>query len=512
MDRAEREATIEEAINGFARVAAMGRRRLLPAPASRKVSFDEFRQRVRRHRPSDLLLTLGAMAAAAPDGKYDLDSPNKFSPWAIALIARESILWGNEHRKPGVTSSDLVALYNAHSNIYEPAHTRGDDITLSILTRFIYQQFPLQESLYEEMARTHSLLVAPLDDLDLDLDILSPSAWEDIFGAPLPEVAMATFFLQVAADRNAGTVDSAWLTREDISGMFVDLTPGVVAERLERLSSTREEFKAAYEAVPKPPGLSQFSYNPLVRRPFVKLADGRFVAPLPRLILRTITPNRLYYDGIGSLGQAFTSDLGTLTEHYVGRLLRAIEPVADVRGEIEFGGRKSIDWFLTLPSTLVMFEVKSDRYRLFEQAAVEGSLDAITSRLNRAHKQLAATSTALDDARPEFSGLDAELPRLGIIVTAEPFYLANSEYMQERLDRAEFPVIVASLRDLEHLTAIPLDDLDAFLTRIRTEGFGDAADLTRALGQQRIERRSPVLEAGWNAYPWLTRDDEQTDD
>ena len=239
------------------------------------------------------------------------------------------------------------------------------------------------------------------------------------------------------------------------------------------------------------------------------MSDGRFLAPQPKLIIRTITPGGLYYDGIDALGQGFGRDLGKLTEHYVGRLLAAVDPQIDLRPEITYAnGDKSIDWFLTLPSALVLFEVKSERFRLNERAAVEGFLDRITDRLNKAHKQLAATSTALDQGKTELAEIDHDLPRLGVIVTAEPFYLANSEPMLERLEQAPFPVVVASLRDIEHMAGLTLTDLDTFLASVRTEGFGEPGTLSGAIERQPDRGRSSVLEAAWDAYPWMTSSED----
>lgn len=181
-ERVEREAATQAAIDGFVQAVTAGRGLARVRPEPGKVSFEQFVQVVRRRRPSDLLPALAAIAAAAPDGKYNLNSPTEFPPWAVSLIARESILRGNEHRNAGLRPKDLADLYNAHANIYEPAHETGEDILLPILTRFVYQQFPYQESVYEEIARTHALLIEPL--ADLDLEVLTEDAWKGVFGAP----------------------------------------------------------------------------------------------------------------------------------------------------------------------------------------------------------------------------------------------------------------------------------------------------------------------------------------
>jgi hypothetical protein len=120
----------------------------------RSISFREFRQIVRRYRPSRLLPELAALAASTQ--LVDRGDPifSTAPPWAIALAARESILWGNEYRRDEVTDSDLVDIFNGHNNIYEgdPA-PEDENFVLRLMTRLAYEQFPMQESVFEEVAR-----------------------------------------------------------------------------------------------------------------------------------------------------------------------------------------------------------------------------------------------------------------------------------------------------------------------------------------------------------------------
>ena len=104
-----------------------------------------------------------------------------------------------------------------------------------------------------------------------------------------------------------------------------------------RLTATQAEFRddfAKWSHGIKE--LAKFDYNPLVRTPFVELANGDTVAPSPRLIMRTVTPGGLYYPGLVRYDRAFTTDLGHLLEHYVGRHLRLIDG-AEVHPELSYG-------------------------------------------------------------------------------------------------------------------------------------------------------------------------------
>lgn len=362
------------------------------------VSFPEFRQIVRRFPPSALLPTLAELALVGGTTPLQGDTLSRLPPWAIALAARESILWGNEHR------DSLRVLINAHNALHEPNLSSEATEALDIMVRLAYEQFPYQESIFEEVARPHALMVEGAGKVPVE--VLTNTAWSQLLGAPLGEVFGATFFLQVAANSNKGWFDPAILDLDGLERLYDRWPRHVIQMRASQLSSTFEEFKAAYEAVPHPPdGYERYAYNPLIERPFLRMHDGRLLAPQPHLILRTITPGALYYPGMKKFGQPFGRDLGHLTEHYVGEQLRSMAPTIELHPEIAYpegkNEKKSIDWFLVLPSVVIMFEVKSAQFGLLERAGFGDYQDRVQTLLNKATTQLERTSKQLDWSVPE---------------------------------------------------------------------------------------------------------------
>lgn len=502
-ERREREERTGAAVNDYVAMVARHRPYRDTSPR-RTIPFRDFRQEVRRHRPSDLLPTLAALALAGGDPPFSAQWLATMPPWAIALAARESILWGNEHRKEGVTGDDLRRLFNAHNDVVGVPRERDDNFVLGMLTQVAYEQFPYQESIFEEVSRTHALLVDGLSAVNLE--VLSEKAWEEMLGAPLGQVVGATFFLQVAASKNAGWFDHKWLDRPDMQEIY-DVWPREVIERRAlELSSTFEEFKAAYHAAPHPPdGNERYSFNPLVERPFVRMNDGRYLAPQPRLILRTITPGALYYRGIRALGEPFARDLGKLTERYVGRQLKSIKPTPDLYPEILYGKpeQASTDWFLVLPSVVVMFEVKSARFGLLERAAAPGFEKRTKSLIDKAVGQLIRSSTEIDARNPAFEHIPSDRPRIGVLVTAEPHYLANSHWTRETVQQAPFPTLTASLRDIELLAALPLDEVERQLVEIANDPDRSTWSLGTAFDRSKKQGPNVVLQEAWDSYPWL---------
>jgi hypothetical protein len=93
-------------------------------------------------------------------------------------------------------------------------------------------------------------------------------------------------------------------------------------------------------------------------------------------------------------------------------------------------------------------------------------------------------------------------PRVGVVVTGEPHYLANSAWMRELLRPAPFPTLVASLRDVEHLMALPIEEIAAQLVSIVSDPEKSTFNLSLALDLAK-GIQNPVLEGAWNEYPWL---------
>lgn len=487
------------------------------APSS-SVGFAEFRQRVRKHKPSELLPELATLACI---GGHELPPTNitaKFSPWAIATTARESVLWSNEHRHEPVTDDTLRRLFNAHGQLVNPGpEVVGDDWALDTMIRLSYEQFMYQESTFKEVARPHVLMIEGA--AEIDMEVLDDSAWSTLFGAPFGEIVGATFFLQMAALSDNGYFNPTVLERGDLQQIFERWPVDTIRLRAEQLSSTFNEFRDAYNDVPHPPkGYERFAFNPLTRRPFLRMPDGRLLAPQPRLILQTVSPGALFYAGKNAFGPAFARDLGGLTEHYVGKLLR---PIADQRDDIELHPEivyrndkndelKSIDWFLVLPGLVVMFEVKSARFGLLERAAFGEYRTRVSALFNKAITQLTRSSTAMDDGHTDFAPIPTDRPRIGITVTCEPHYLANSHWVRDLLNHAPMPTLVASLSEIEDLTVLPAHEIEAQLLAIVNDPDRSTWNLGNAIDDRDCDH-NPILQRAWDAYPWPTDLDDEID-
>jgi hypothetical protein len=102
--------------------------------------------------------------------------------------------------------------------------------------------------MFEEVARSHALLVERASEIETE--VLNPDAWEEVLGAPLAQAVGATFFLQVAANANAGRLDPLWFGISGLEPILRAWPRDGIEQRAEALSSSFPEFRIAYDTIP----------------------------------------------------------------------------------------------------------------------------------------------------------------------------------------------------------------------------------------------------------------------
>ncbi|MDO3403236.1 hypothetical protein QWI29_24605 [Mycolicibacterium neoaurum] len=432
----------------------------------------------------------------------------KVPPWGLATIARESLLYGNENRRATVSDEAvtrlLVRLFNSK---VMPDLVPGDKgFALALLTPILYEQFPWQESIFEELARSHALLIEGLQEIDTE--ILSEASIADVLGGiSLREAIGATFVVQVGAYQNGGSYNPGWLDQENFREVLAIYSRSNIETTASRLTATRSELKADFNAnTHGNKCLAKYDYNPLVRTPFVAFDDGSIVAPAPRLIMRTVTPGGLYYPGIATYGPGFATELGWLFEHYVGRNLRLIAG-AEVHPEIRYGSgksMKSIDWFVVMPGLVLLVECKLKRLSLSARAGDLALPKELFLAIERAYDQLRRSVENVAAGTAEFAHIPSDRPLLAMVISAEPSYIGNA-YLVEQHGATiaagaatDVPVAALSARELETLVTHG-EHVEELLLRL----MQDRAPNT-ALGILGIHtsdgKRNPILESAWATY------------
>jgi hypothetical protein len=118
------------------------------------------------------------------------------------------------------------------------------------------------------------------------------------------------------------------------------------------------------------------------------------------------------------------------------------------------GGIDSADWFVVTPSATILIECKSARTIPAMRSGTQAGLVVTAAKLKKAFEQINENVLQLRAGNPQFNHLPTDRPLIGLVVTAEPLYVANSTEVREMLPKAEIPILTISLRDLEMLAVL----------------------------------------------------------
>lgn len=469
------------------------------------VSDYQYRQRVRRYKPSSLVPLIAATAARYREQQEWLNSPyRKYLPWALADAARVSLAYGTEFNRAQATERDLLQILNAYSRFDNP-FLRNQDLRAFML-RMAGEQMTWQVPEYESLARTAAIFTQtpPLQPMEC----LVPGWDTELFGCTLREYVGTAQLLWVSAVNCAGWFDPAVFDTPDGELIASYVSRETVLHVLDaHFAASIEQFRSENTEAAARAGdddhLRRFTHNPLRSHPLVTGFGPGYLCPIPHLAWAKAAPWGIYFTGRGRYGNQFTRDLGHLFEQYIGRLLKLL-PGAVVIPEITYGPRtnrrKTIDWIVVLPEVVLLVEVKSAIPAEPIRLGTPDAADAV-SKLSRACEQIDITAQLIADQNPALSAVPAGRPILGLAVTLEPFHLANARF--DPLTVTRTPVTVADAAEIENLVTITDTPPGQLL-------LDRAADVVRstwpldAVLQDHSRDRNPVLDKAWDTYPWAS--------
>lgn len=439
-----------------------------------KIRYIHFREEVRKYNPNDLIPFLAAQAARHQDltTAWDDNWPTGFPPWFFAAAARDSLVYGNKYRHRDMAEADYVNMRNlfteSHDNPKDGASMTEEDLAV-MLGRYTYEQFPYQSSVMEELARPYILF----SDTDVPEKYRrpEPDEWEEILGGTIEQALGASFIIFVGVMQNNGVFDPAVFTADWYS-QIEHVVPAEVGLRvLDLLSATVEEARDDGRSAPELPDyLQRYSYNPLVRTPLIDIGDGFRYAPQPQFVLRAMTTENLYYRGIRQWEGDFGAALGMRVQAYTGRQLRHTGEhtvIDEFRWEQKRrGGVDSSDWFLITPQMTVLIECKSARPGYTAKAGTPDGVKQANAVLGKAFGQIRSNADEIRTGNPAYSHIPTDRPLVGLVVTAEPFYTANTPPVRQVLPDPGIPILTISLRELELLAAMSPSEVGAGLEAI----------------------------------------------
>lgn len=479
----------------------------MPSLYNRRVTDQEFCQRVRRHKPSALLPLVAQEGSRYWEPQSWLRSPfKKFTPWALAEVTRVSLAMGNEHRQDA-EPTDVLECCAAYDGLADPELAAGDAQGLAnFFLRIGGQQLSYQQPLFNDLSRTVALFEQTTPARPLN-SITQDARWAlELLGCSLREYVGTAILLHTSAWRNAGTFSRAWLQAEN----FVQVLAEVGAEPVQRTLESHflsdvQTFKSMALPYRGNPQLRRFSYNPLMSKPVVEGLSTDLLIPVPALLTRKVSPLGLYYLGLDEWGIPFAEDVGSLFEAYVGRQL-SLSHGSTVIPAISYGksGEEGIDWIAIFDEAVVLVEVKSVRPTEAIRLG-QGAEEELQRMLAKAVDQLNRTAGLVQDRHQAFRDVPTDRPIVGLVVTLEPFHTANMPNIRAWLPDSSMQIAICSAFELESVVCLQEDTVGGHLLAVlsdeATQGWSVTASLIdRPLGQ------NAVLDEAWATYPWRSEE------
>ena len=441
----------------------------------RLVSEEEYRQRVRRHRPSSLLPLIAAAAARynRPDRPQPwLDSPyKKYTPWALADAARVCLAYGTEHQRSNASEDDLFQILAAYSSLKDPTLFSADDPAVRLrdfMMRMSGEQMAWQAPEFHSLARTAALYLHTLFPTHRRPRFIKPGWEAEIFGCSLSDYVGTAQLMWAAALTCAGRFDPEAIfgsadgqrfaatvgqhTVEQVAGRHFTIDTATFKKAEQRSVTSQQRLAGASTGLYR-----RFAYNPLAGRPAVTGCGPGLLCPSPSLVWRKATPPGIYHTGREHFGPDFLQETGYLFEEYIGRQLRLI-PHTHVLGEITYTKGKnelqSVDWLVVFDDLVLLVEVKSMMPTESSRLGLERGVAETDAKLTRAYRQINRTSALIDQRHPAFTDIPSDRPRQALVVTLEPFPVPNAHLPHLDLPTPDIPTAVTSSQEIERLVTL----------------------------------------------------------
>ena len=182
-------------------------------------------------------------------------------------------------------------------------------------------------------------------------------------------------------------------------------------------------------------------------------------------------------------------------------------PDALVHPEIVYakGQNRSVDWIVVWDNVVLLVEVKAARSTEEIRKGTPEAWSDLAEKLGRAHKQISKTDQKIAQRHPKFSHIPHNLPRIGIVLTMDPFPFLDAGMIRSMIGASPaIPTRGCSCNVLEWLVRLKGRSLGEYLLDLMNdpskEGWEPDADLPG------IEvGPNHVFEQAWKSYKWSPR-------
>jgi hypothetical protein len=345
---------------------------------------------------------------------------------------------------------EVMALVNDWNNVEDPFLGSG----IMTLVRVAYEQFPYQEEL-DNLIPRYLMILTETKPPDPTLDI------GEIFQTKTR--LSIEEFMKIGVAFYSTALHYTSFTRDFLEGTKLEKIRCLFArEKIDAfLKIAAADFNTfrdfCIQEEKDAPGAGKWVFNPLVSRPVVILADGRFCVPILRLLINRITKG-IYYDLLDMFSNSehnrFPDWFGHAFEEYGGLILRKVMDPKTVYPEPAYGKPMihGPDWTVLGQKVGLAIEFRSSHLPKMVRTIAER--DEVIKRLRSGlGHTVKLFPRKIKDILDGFAGL----PVLGVseiipaIVTLEPWYpealsadLIRKELKKEGVDALRFQLMSIS--------------------------------------------------------------------
>ncbi|MBT8162594.1 MULTISPECIES: hypothetical protein [Arthrobacter] len=468
---------------------------------ARRIRYGEFESAVRQYEPIGLLRDIAGRSSQTQEFLGFSESWGRLAPWTLSGLARASIMTSNRNRSKLIDERGFWRI----AALFEQIETTPSDRfeLVPFLLGKAHEQSPYQFSAKENLIRTILLLETKISYKEAK----SAGDWAELLHVPLEDAAVSTLAVHAVARENGGVFNRE-VIRQLYSESIHDLAPvESFMGTLDRLTATLDEARVDALAAPQlRDGWRKYGYNPLVKTPLINIGDGVLCAPQTQWVLRSFSPENLYYLGWKKWKGDFGTELGYRVEAYTGDQLNHSGQL-EVLPEIRWGkanGKLSVDWFLITPTATILIECKSARTTLNARAGDPTAVRSISQKLEAGFRQIDTTHDEIISGNSSFAAIPRDRPIIGLLITAEPCYLANTTDIRAALPETKIPILAASLPDIEHLATLPGEVLGDIFVRIVNDPELMTYDLSNSIrqlfGENYLPPRNELIDAAYLKY------------
>lgn len=455
----------------------------------------EFTQMVRKYSSTSLIEEIGRIPRHYLDPGGDFELVRQLPPWVVAGIVRESFVFSNPHRRlKQLSQSVILDLSNKYQNIYHPNLDAGELLVARITTRLALEQFSHQESDFEELAR----YLAIYDDGGNSEALIIKQTFEKSLGMSVRDFANLAMITYAISQFNHGIIPLDIFSNPNVADYLSGFDEEVYALFLNRISIDQSGFRQFDARFPLLVNEDSVKYrpNPLMHFPVLRLSDSKYLAPLPRLILRRSTHVRIFQDCFDVGGKTYSSAVGRAFENYLGRqleLLRNAKVYKERKWKDRNGESASVDWIVVTDSHVLLVECKSTKLPDIASTAEDAIFQNVSSLLTKSLDQIDSTYENIVGGNPVFSDIPRNLAFVGLLATAENMYIANSPIIRKHA-YCQVPFITMSFREIEHCVPGDGQELIANLLNIASDPEKKFWQVNAALPKDVATERNPILD------------------